>query len=597
MMMQKVLLYLTVMAISLNIAFSQGTAINSTGNAADSSAMLDVSSAKKGVLFPRMNTAQVNAIVSPAVGLLIYNTDINCFQYWDGSSWLNDCGSSTPGSPVTSPCITKGGTASASITTGSCGYSSVLSLVGSLGNIQWQQSSDGNYFYDVPGAVDSIWTITVYNATMYYVAKITLGSCPTNYSNVIKLTAGGCHTISCLTLGWTGSEEGYDIIQTSSGGYAVAGVITDNTTYDDNMYVANISNTGILLWSKSIGGFNQEQAHSIIQTLDGGFAVAGSTASYGPSGTNMYIVKLKVNGQIEWTRAVGNGFAYSIVQTSDSGYVAAGGTGYGQGGGDFYIVKLKSDGSLLWTKTYGGTRADQANSVIQTKDKGLAVAGFSDFIATGYDIVVVKFDSLGAIQWAKTVGGGGADQSSELVQTYDGGYAVAGVTGSFGAGSWDVYLAKLNGSGILQWTRAIGTTGNNMTGSLVQTADSGFAVSLYSDNTGHRLANVYRMDKSGNLLWGRTTSGSENQEAKSIIQTADGGYAITGLYQSNTMLSDDLYIIKLDPSGNSCCTSTIVPSVTTGGVQSNFNGTIGSGGIVGSGSISTSTGTKNVICE
>lgn len=108
-----------------------------------------------------------------------------------------------------------------------------------------------------------------------------------------------------------------------------------------------------------------------------------------------------------------------------------------------------SDG--VWSKTYGGTRNDYGLSVIQTSDGGYAIAGYTDSSGAGdYDVYLVKADSSGNAQWSKTYGGTGLDIGDSVVQSSDGGYVIVGYTSSFGAGGTDVYLVKTDSSGNLQ---------------------------------------------------------------------------------------------------------------------------------------------------
>jgi hypothetical protein len=101
-----------------------------------------------------------------------------------------------------------------------------------------------------------------------------------------------------------------------------------------------------------------------------------------------------------------------------------------------------------FAKTIGGSSEDRANSIIQSSDGGYAVAGYtSSFGAGGWDIYLVKLDSGGNVQWTKTIGGSSDDLASSIIQSSDGGYIVAGVTGSFGAGSADIYVVKLDANG------------------------------------------------------------------------------------------------------------------------------------------------------
>ena len=97
-----------------------------------------------------------------------------------------------------------------------------------------------------------------------------------------------------------------------------------------------------------------------------------------------------------------------------------------------------------WNRTYGGASSDRAWSMVQTFDGGYAVAGWTQSFGAGLDdFWLVKTDSAGNMQWNRTYGGANPDEARSVVQTDDGGYAVAGYTSSFGAGSWDFWLIKL----------------------------------------------------------------------------------------------------------------------------------------------------------
>jgi hypothetical protein len=155
---------------------------------------------------------------------------------------------------------------------------------------------------------------------------------------------------------------------------------------------------GALQWSRTVGGPNEDDARSIIQTADGGYVIAGSTYSFGGGNADIYIVKFSGSGELLWTRTIGgtgSEQAQSIIRTT-GGYVAAGYTfSFGEGSSDLYIVKLDPDGTLQWNKTKGGALDDGANSIIRTTDGGYIAAGTTNSFGAGYDFYIVKFDSSG----------------------------------------------------------------------------------------------------------------------------------------------------------------------------------------------------------
>jgi hypothetical protein len=140
--------------------------------------------------------------------------------------------------------------------------------------------------------------------------------------------------------------------------------------------------------------------------------------------------------------------ANSFQQTSDGGYILAGYTSsFGVDSSDIFLIKTDANGNVQWAKTYGGTYDDRAYSVQQTSDGGYILAGYTGSFGAGYyDIFLIKTDANGNIQWAKTYGGTRYERAFSVQQTSDGGYIVAGVN-SFGAGDYDIFLVKTDANG------------------------------------------------------------------------------------------------------------------------------------------------------
>jgi len=207
-----------------------------------------------------------------------------------------------------------------------------------------------------------------------------------------------------------------------------------------------------------------------------------------------------------------------------------------------------------WNKTYGGTNVDFARSVVQTSDGGYAMGGYTNsFGAGGYDVYLVKTDSSGNLVWQKTYGGAGGDYGFSVVQTSDGGYAIAGFTTSFGAGSGDVYLVKAYSDGGLLWQKTYGGTATDYGLSIVQTSDDGFAIAGYTGSFGAGNNDVYlvKTDPTGNQLWQKTYGfgGFGDDEGYSVVRTSDGGFAIAGFTNNVGAGSYDVYLVKTDVSG------------------------------------------------
>jgi len=370
--------------------------------------------------------------------------------------------------------------------------------------------------------------------------------------------------------GGTATEESYSITQTTDGGYAVAGYTNSFGDINNDFLVLELNSDGSLASARTFGGTSWDFAYSITQTTDGGFAVAGLTQSFGAGTFDLLVLKLASSGYLTWARTFGGtswDYAQSITQTTDGGYAVAGLTkSFGAGLDDFLILKLNSDGSVAWARTFGGTSYDGAFSIIQTTDGGFVVAGYTESYGAGQeDFLVLKLNSDGSVVWARTFGGTDYDVVRSIIQTTDGGYAVAGYTRSFGAGDYDFLVLKLNPDGSLAWARTFGGTNGDWVLSISQTTDGGYAVAGITESFGAGGSDflVLKLNPDGSLAWARTFGGTDYDYAYSITQTTDGGFAVAGATYGFGADSTDFLVLKLGPDGNyTDCVDTCSPTVT-----------------------------------
>jgi len=273
------------------------------------------------------------------------------------------------------------------------------------------------------------------------------------------------------------------------GTYTLKVQATDLLGNQNSKSINVIVSNGQKTFEKTLGGSGDDYARSVTQTIDGGYIVAGYTSSFGIGNYDVYVLKLDSDGSIAWQKTLGGAgddYASSIQQTTDGGYIVAGATtSFGAGNGDVYVLKLNPDGSLAWQKTFGGSGFDIANSVQETRDGGYIVAGYTDSFGAGSrDVYVLKLNSDGSLAWQKTFGGSDYDYALSVTQTTDGGYIVAGSTASFGAGWEDAYVLKLNSDGSLAWQKTFGGNGYDFADSVTQTADGGYIVAGLTSSFG-----------------------------------------------------------------------------------------------------------------
>jgi len=308
-------------------------------------------------------------------------------------------------------------------------------------------------------------------------------------------------------------------------------------------------------WSRTYGGINDDTAWSVVQTSDGGYAIAGYTQSFGAGSNDFWLVKIDADGNEEWNKTYGGtdiDCAFCVVQTVDEGYALAGQTNsFGAGNYDFWLVKTDSAGNTEWNKTYGGTNMERGpNSLIQINDGGYVLTGETwSFGAGTSDLWLVKTDANGIMQWNKTYGRSKSEEGWAVVQTADGGFAVAGMTDSFGAGVGDFWLVKTDADGNMQWNRTYGGSGQDEARSLVQVSDGGYV--LAGMRVRVRLdAWLVKTDINGIMQWDHTFGGAGEDSAWSVVQTSDGGYALAGDTDSYGSGDRDFWLIKTDSGGN-----------------------------------------------
>jgi len=398
------------------------------------------------------------------------------------------------------------------------------------------------------------------------------------------------------SLGGTGDDRATSITQTVDGGTVTAGYsLSNNGDVTGNhggtdYWVVKLDSTSTIQWQKCLGGTGDDRARSIVQTTDGGYVVAGNSTSYNGDvtgnhgGIDYWVAKLDTTGAIQWQKCLGGtqqDVPYAIQQTTDGGYIVArnsfssdGDVTGNHGGVDYWVVKLDSTGTLQWQKSLGGTGADWGQSIVQTADGGYVAAGPSDSNNGdvtgnhgGQDYWVVKLDAAGNIQWQKSLGGTSLDAAYSIAQTTDGGYVAAGtsssnngdVTGNHGGS--DYWVVKLDGVGVIQWQKSLGGTTGDGAYSIAHTTDGGYVVAGYSlSNNGDVTGNhggadywVLKLDSAGTLQWQKSLGGTGADLGQSIVQTADGGYVTAGYSLSNdgdvtgNHGNNDYWVVKLAP--------------------------------------------------
>lgn len=324
-------------------------------------------------------------------------------------------------------------------------------------------------------------------------------------------------------------------------------------------------------WEKFYG--EGEGVFQVIQTSDDGFAFIGT-------GRPHMLFKVDSSGNMQWNKTINLFHPAGLVQTTDGEYAIAGVAGAGVA-----LIKTDCEGNLKWNQTYyTQSESNEVASMVKTNDGGFAISCNTYTYGRVSVATLIKTDTSGKLQWQKTYGEpGNINSVDHVVQTSDGGYALAGSTsfnGKTNSPNLYFWLVKTDSYGNLKWNRFYGTgpdtvntnstinaysdqglnrrvAGDNEAKSVVQTADGGYVLAGLSYPQNYGVTLLVKTDSMGNMEWNKTYGGPGNPPftpdyaANSLIQTSDGGLAFAG---SKLRFVDNgftiVWLVKTDIHGN-----------------------------------------------
>jgi hypothetical protein len=302
-------------------------------------------------------------------------------------------------------------------------------------------------------------------------------------------------------------------------------------------------------FEKSFGGINIDSVSCVKKTSDGGYIICGSTNSFGAGNYDVMVTKINSYGTKLWSKTfggTGEDHGNAIKQTSDGGYIIVGSTkNNNETNQNIYLVKIDAAGGLTWSETIGNDSADQGNDVIQTFDGGYAVTGYSDYSGTK-TAYLVRVGANGSAVSEKHLTYKAEGKS--LIQTADGGFVISGtMINSPGADGWNI-LMKVDNSGNGLWTKIFTSDYSYEGMSLMPASDGGFMIGASAENQDLNIsaACLLKTNSSGGLEWTKFYNAGEGV---SFQQTSDNGYIISG-NRFSAPNNSDIYLIKTDSVGS-----------------------------------------------
>lgn len=361
------------------------------------------------------------------------------------------------------------------------------------------------------------------------------------------------------TYGGASEDSAYSVCPSGDGGFVFAGSTKSSGAGEYDVYVVKTDGDGNEIWSKTYGGESNDGGKSVCSAGDGSFIIAGYTKSFGAGEDDVYLIKIDGNGNEIWSKTYGGtagDAARSVYPVTDGGFIVAGYTASsGAGKKDAYLIKVNNNGDEIWSKTFGSDRSETGHSVQQTADGGFIVAGYAEIInvfVPQNDIYLLKTDHNGNQLWTKTFGGGKNESGSSVRQTSDGGFIIAGITFSYGLGNHDAYLIRTDNTGNELWSKTFGGIRNESGTFSRETDDGGFILAGYTESFGAGKKDIalIRTDSDGNELWFKTFGKEKDDICGALHQTDDGGFLIAGYSKSVATDDYDAYLVRTDSDGN-----------------------------------------------
>jgi hypothetical protein len=375
---------------------------------------------------------------------------------------------------------------------------------------------------------------------------------PTNTSITGKeTTPATSEVINNHTNTWIRTFEGsdygafFDIVLTPDGNALAVGTTNHLhfPPYSGDALFMKLSLDGDVLWEKTWGGDDYEQAWAVTLAEGGGFYIFGETDSYGSGDRDFFLLKITEDGTEEWYKTYGYAnreWPYGMLQLSNGDLLIYGFTeSVTSRERNQYVLRLGKDGSVIWEYTVESPEEELVLGALETIEGDLVLA-----VGIASDGKLVRLDANGQVQWEKRYELPGWQFASQVAQTEDGGFLLAGfVMGS--KSQADTWLAHCTSTGEMEWETSFGNPAfDDYANSMIQLKDGTYLIGKIGNGM-----LLTRINKDGDILWDRSLIGTTVYGARSLIQLEDGGFLVAGFIQIRNGRSYDAILLRTDADG------------------------------------------------
>lgn len=393
-----------------------------------------------------------------------------------------------------------------------------------------------------------------------------------NVSNdfvTLKYDTAGTLKWSQIYVSSASNDVSKAIVEDAQGNVIVTGYSESIPQKDGVTIKYNAS--GVQQWEKTFNaeGDNTDKSNAMAIDASGNMYIAGSVVEYGTD-KNFALQKIDAGGNTLWVRtingtSVGSSDSAQSVAIDASGFIYVAGYTHNKGtSNDYTVAKYDSAGTLIWVQNYDYTTAsesDKANSIGLDSSNNVYVTGRSDSdpsnLITNDDILTIKYDTNGVLQWATRFNGAGnlSDAGKVIKVTAAGTVYVAGKTSN--ATNLDYVVLKYNTAGVQQWANIYNNGGNDDSNSLEIDASENLYVTGSSYNasiTNSDIATI-KINSLGVQQWVKRIDGTAggNDLGTAITLDSSGNVIVAGTIDadnSSTTINNDICVVKYDTNGN-----------------------------------------------
>ena len=343
-----------------------------------------------------------------------------------------------------------------------------------------------------------------------------------------------------------GSNYGafFDIVLTLDGNIFAVGTTNHLHVppYSGDALFMKLTLDGDVLWERTWGGDGYEQAWSVVQASDGGYYVFGETNSYGAGDRDFFLLKITKDGTEDWFKTYGEAnreWPYGMLHLSNGDLLIYGFTEAPAGERDQYALRVDATGDTIWEYTIDSSEEEIVIDALETKEGDLVLA-----VILGQDGKLVKLDADGNLQWERRYELAGWQFASQVAETDDGGFLLAGFSMSSNQQA-DTWLAHCSSNGEMEWETSFGNPAfDDYAQSLIRLKDGTYLIGILGNGM-----ELKRIEEDGNILWESSLVGKFVYGAKALIELEDGGFLIAGFTQLINGRSYDAILLRTDTEG------------------------------------------------